>query len=123
MLSRDLNSVAGSRVDGPGLSTHGRRGSLPTLWNFRAAYGSLARCGIVVRLADVQMRRIRDGMKLTRWDRTDKWMVSGWDWMVVDLGRSIMLGQFMSPRSSDGKDRPVLSGAGKTKYTESHHQP
>jgi hypothetical protein len=109
MLSKDLNSVAGSRVDGPGLSTHGRRGSLPTLWNFRAAYGSLARCGIVVRLADVQMRRIRDGMKLTRWDKTDKWMVSGWDWMVVDLGRSIMLRQFMSPRSSDGKDRPATS--------------
>jgi hypothetical protein len=70
----------------------------PTLWNFRAAYGSLARCGIVVRLADIQMRRIRDGMKLTRWDMTDKWMVSGWDWMVVDFGRLIMLGQFMSPR-------------------------
>jgi hypothetical protein len=76
----------------------GRRGSHPTLWTFGAAYGSLARCGIVVRLADVQMRRVRDGMKLTRWDMTDKWMVSGWDWMVVDLGRSIMLGQFMSPR-------------------------
>jgi hypothetical protein len=84
------------------------------------AYGSLARCGIVVRLADVQMRRIRDGMKLTRWDMISKWMVSGWDWMVVDLGRSIMLGQLMSPR---GDDRPVLSGARKTKYIESHHQP
>jgi hypothetical protein len=27
-------------------------------------------------------------------DMTDKWMVSGWDWMVVDLGRSIMLGHW-----------------------------
>jgi hypothetical protein len=36
--------------------------------------------------------------------------------MVVDLGRSIMLGQLMSPR---GNNRPVLSGARKTKYIES----
>jgi hypothetical protein len=54
--------------------------------------------GIVVRLADVQVRRMRDGMKLTRWDTTDKWMASGWDWMVVDLGRSIMLGPFHEPQ-------------------------
>lgn len=68
-------------------------GVAPDVWTSRAAYGSLARCGIVVRLTGVQMRRIRDGMKLTRWDMTGKWMESGWDWMVVDLGRSIMLGQ------------------------------
>jgi hypothetical protein len=67
MLSGDLNSVAGSWVDGPGLSTPGVTRVAADALGFRATYGSLARCGIVVRLADVQMRRIRDGMKLTRW--------------------------------------------------------